>query len=116
MEHESVPGHPAEHPFATSAGPYVLGALAPAERTAFEQHLGTCSSCRTAVEQLAGLPGLLSRTPPEVVEALGEDDPAAAVREGAGLPDTVLPALLRAVRRRRRSRRVAHRAQQGGQH
>ena len=107
MAHEPMPGHPAEDPFATSAGPYVLGALAPAERAAFEGHLRGCPACRTAVEQLAGLPGLLSRTPPEVVEALAEDDPAAAVREGAGLPATVLPALLRAVRRRRRSRRVA---------
>ncbi|MBB2899595.1 anti-sigma factor RsiW [Kineococcus radiotolerans] len=100
-----------DDPFATTAGPYVLGALAPAERSAFETHLRTCPDCRHAVEGLAGLPGLLSRTPRDVVDALGREDPAAALRErGLGedaVPDTVLPALLRAVRRRRTTRRAA---------
>ncbi|WP_432540566.1 anti-sigma factor family protein [Kineococcus sp. SYSU DK002] len=92
--------------FATSAGPYVLGALSPAERSEFEDHLRTCPDCRRGVEQLAGLPGLLSRTPPQVVATLTEDDPAAALREGTGVPQTVLPGLLRAVRRRRTTRRA----------
>ncbi|WP_432512364.1 anti-sigma factor family protein [Kineococcus sp. SYSU DK001] len=92
--------------FATSAGPYVLGALSPAERSEFEAHLRTCPDCRRGVEQLAGLPGLLSRTPPQVVATLTEDDPAAALREGTGVPDTVLPGLLRTVRRRRTTRRA----------
>ncbi len=30
-------------------GAYVLGALSPAERTAYERHLATCSFCREAV-------------------------------------------------------------------
>ena len=97
--------------FATTAGPYVLGALSPGERAGFEDHLRTCADCRRAVEELAGLPGLLSRTPREVVDALGEDDPVAALRErGHGeeaVPDTVLPALLRTVRHRRTTRRAA---------
>jgi hypothetical protein len=42
-------------------GAYVLGALAPAERAAFERHLTTCASCRDAVATLAVLPGLLGR-------------------------------------------------------
>jgi hypothetical protein len=95
----------------TSAGPYVLGALSPAERGEFETHLATCPGCRQAVEELAGLPGLLSRTPRDVVDALDAEDPVALLRErGHGeeaVPDTVLPALLRAVRTRRTTRRAA---------
>lgn len=40
---------------------YVLGALEPAERSALETHLSGCASCRTALAEFAGLPGLLSR-------------------------------------------------------
>src|SRR5438874_8480896 len=43
------------------AGSYVLGALAPAERSGYEQHIATCAECRNAVAELAGLPGLLGR-------------------------------------------------------
>ncbi|MEZ0493092.1 zf-HC2 domain-containing protein [Kineococcus sp. TBRC 1896] len=94
-------------PYATTAGPYVLGALTPSDRADFEHHLRSCADCRRSVEELAGLPGLLARTPREVVDTLTEDDPHAALREGTGVPDTVLPALLRAVRRHRLTRRAA---------
>ena len=117
MPLESAPGD-ADDPFATEAGPYVLGALPPAEREAFERHLERCGGCRASVEDLAGLPGLLSRVPDDVVAALG-DEPrrSAAVADGLfdgvpgsvpeAVPDTVLPALLRVVRRRRLRRRLA---------
>ncbi|HET6532087.1 MAG TPA: zf-HC2 domain-containing protein [Actinoplanes sp.] len=42
-------------------GAYVLGALSPAERAAYERHLGSCSFCRAAVAEVAVLPGLLGR-------------------------------------------------------
>jgi hypothetical protein len=42
-------------------GAYVLGALSPAERAAYERHLATCSFCREAVAEVAVLPGLLGR-------------------------------------------------------
>jgi hypothetical protein len=42
-------------------GAYVLGALSPAERAAYERHLGTCSFCREAVAEVAVLPGLLGK-------------------------------------------------------
>lgn len=42
-------------------GAYVLGALSPAERAAYERHLSTCSFCREAVAEVAVLPGLLGR-------------------------------------------------------
>jgi hypothetical protein len=47
--------------YAHDDGAYVLGALAPAERSAYERHLGTCSACREAVAEIAVLPGLLGR-------------------------------------------------------
>jgi hypothetical protein len=76
-------------------GSYVLGALSPAERLEFEQHLTGCPDCARSVRELAGLPGLLARVDPAVLEEAARDDP---------LPETVLPALLQAVRRRRRRR------------
>jgi hypothetical protein len=50
--------------FAHNDGAYVLGALAPAERADYEQHLATCSCCREAVASIAVLPGLLRRLAP----------------------------------------------------
>jgi hypothetical protein len=45
-------------------GAYVLGALSPNERAAYERHLATCSFCREAVADIAVLPGLLGRLDP----------------------------------------------------
>jgi Putative zinc-finger len=42
-------------------GAYVLGALAPAERAAYERHLATCSFCREAVRDISTLPDVLAR-------------------------------------------------------
>jgi hypothetical protein len=50
--------------FAHNDGAYVLGALAPAERADYEQHLAGCSACREAVASIAVLPGLLRRLAP----------------------------------------------------
>ena len=44
---------------------YVLGALSPAERREFEEHLAGCPGCQAAVSELAGLPGLLAQVSPE---------------------------------------------------
>jgi predicted anti-sigma-YlaC factor YlaD len=67
---------------------YVLGALSPEERLEFERHLPGCPSCSLAVSQLAGLPGLLAQVSPEVLE-----------HEPEAVPETLLPALVREVRR-----------------
>ncbi|MEV0896555.1 zf-HC2 domain-containing protein [Actinoplanes sp. NPDC049802] len=40
---------------------YVLGALSPIERAAYERHLATCSFCREAVAGLAQVPDMLDR-------------------------------------------------------
>lgn len=76
-------------------GAYVLGALSPEDRAAFERHLPGCPDCARRVRELAGLPGLLARVPVEIIEP---DEPPQPV------PDTLLPALVRRVRTTQRRR------------
>jgi hypothetical protein len=83
--------------FTFDAAPYVLGALSPEERMAFESHLATCPLCEAQVREFAGLPGLLSRLP--------ADEVSAALSVQPEPPPTLLPSLQFAVRRERRSRR-----------
>lgn len=75
---------------------YVLGALSPAERREFEDHLKDCVACSIAVSELAGLPGLMSKVSEEQLTA-----------EAEAPPETLLPSLARAVRRERGRRRLA---------
>ena len=84
-------------PLAHSDAAYVLGSLSPAERLEYERHLPTCASCRRAVAQLAGIPGLLGRVPVESVEEPVVAEP---------VPATVLPALVARVRREQRRKTV----------
>lgn len=72
---------------------YVLGALPPDERTAFEAHLETCAECRGRVAE--------ARAGAELLAGLT----AADVRDPGPLPDTLLPGLMRNVNRERRRRR-----------
>ncbi|WP_329106520.1 zf-HC2 domain-containing protein [Micromonospora sp. NBC_01699] len=84
--------------FAFDDGAYVLGALAPADRAAYERHLATCPSCRQAVAEIAALPGLLSRLDADGLALITEPSPTVESR---------LPSLLTAARSaRRRQRRV----------
>jgi len=76
-------------------GAYVLGSLSPTERKEFEQHLTGCKECARNVRQLAGLPGLLARVDRAVLEDPDVVEP---------VPDTLLPALVRDVRREGRRR------------
>ena len=76
-------------------GAYVLGALSPADRQAFEAHLSGCDRCQRSVRELAGLPGLLARVDAGVLESPAADVP---------VPAGVLPTLLRDVRTERRRR------------
>ncbi len=83
--------------FAHDDGAYVLGALAPAERAAYERHLAGCAVCREAVADIAVLPGLLGRLDPAGLEQFLEVRPETSR----------MPALLSAAgeqRRRERSR------------
>lgn len=78
-------------------GVYVLGALSPEDRVAFEKHLPGCATCANSVREIAGLPGLLSRVP---AARLDHDQRPMPVP----VPDTLLPSLLHHVRARRRRR------------
>ena len=83
-------------PFADWDATYVLGALSPEDRTAYEAHLAGCDQCRSSVAGMAGVPGLLARVS---VEQLFTDD-------SERVPSAVLPRLLSEVARdRRRERR-----------
>jgi hypothetical protein len=84
--------------YAELDGSYVLGALSPTERQEYERHLATCESCARSVRELAGLPGLLSRVDPVVLEPPPAMEP---------VPETLLPRLVREVRRTRRRRLYA---------
>ena len=80
---------------------YVLGALSPAERREFEEHLGGCERCRAAVAELAPMPGLLARVATADAEALLIEDPAPS---GAASADLIRLVRLDTVRRRRTRR------------
>jgi anti-sigma factor RsiW len=57
-----------ECPYEMWDGAYVLGSLSPTERREFEAHLDGCEPCSRSVRDLAGLPGLLGRIGPEVID------------------------------------------------
>lgn len=75
--------------FAHDDAAYLLGGLSEADRTAYEQHLLDCPTCRSAVAELAGLPRLLAQV------ELPEPPPA-----------DLLPRLLHATGRQRRRQRT----------
>lgn len=79
--------------FAHADAAYVLGALEPSERRAYEDHLRRCAACARSVQELAGLPALLSRVDASVLES---------PTQGPPLSETLLPRLLEEVRRTRR--------------
>jgi hypothetical protein len=72
---------------------YVLGALSPADRRVYEEHLRECPACQASVRSLAGLPGLLALTTEDAVTGT---QPV--------LPPALLPGLLHRAERARRRR------------
>jgi hypothetical protein len=109
--------------FAHDDGAYVLGALAPAERSAYEKHLSSCPACREAVAEIAVLPGLLGRLDASMaLQLLGGDPP---VEDDGGARAPVSPArgpdgearvisLVEAAARRRKRDRRAQRVRYAG--
>jgi hypothetical protein len=77
---------------------YVMGALDPQDRRAYEEHLSMCARCTAAVSELAGMPGLLAQVPTQQMLA-----PRVTPEP---VPDTLLPRLARAIRVQQRRRRV----------
>jgi hypothetical protein len=80
-------------PFLDYDAAYVIGALDPQDRRAFEKHLAGCARCTAAVTELAGMPGLLAQVPTEqmLVPKTAPDAP----------PETLLPRLAATIRRQR---------------
>jgi anti-sigma factor RsiW len=79
---------------------YVLGSLTSVERREFEAHMQVCSSCRSAVAELSGMPALLSQI---------DGDELTGVQDGRSeppLPPNLLPSLLTQVSSRRRRTRL----------
>ena len=87
-------------------GAYVLGALEPADRRRYEEHLATCSACSKAVRELAGLPGILGRLDLDEALALRDLPDEGALRDEAHAVDRAA-GVARRVRRRRRRTRLA---------
>ncbi|MEU7904207.1 zf-HC2 domain-containing protein [Actinoplanes sp. NPDC049118] len=85
-------------------GAYVLGALSPAERAAYERHLATCSFCREAVADIAVLPGLLGRLDPADFEKLLAPDLPPPPSRRTSVPDLVMAAQSTRRQERRRVR------------
>lgn len=84
-------------PFEHDDAAYLLGALSPAARDAFEQHLAGCPACTARVSELRGTTGLLA--------AVGEADLAGmSVTRTEEPPDDLLPALVGRVEAARRRR------------
>jgi len=81
---------------------YVLGSLSSSERREYENHLSGCSSCRSAVGELGGMPGLLAMLSPDDVAGIDDDFLDGSV-EHPGIRPQVLDGLLNDVRRRRRT-------------
>jgi len=86
-------------------GAYVLGALSPTERAAYERHLATCSFCREAVADIAVLPGLLGRLGPDDFERLLQPDVQPA-RPSRNLTPDLVTAAQRTRRKERKQTRV----------
>jgi hypothetical protein len=83
-------------------GAYVLGALSPAERAAYERHLATCSFCREAVAEIAVLPGLLGRL--DAADFAKLLDPSLSAPPAGRTPRPVGPAQTTRRRERRKTR------------
>jgi hypothetical protein len=71
--------------FADWDAAYVLGALSPTDRRMFEKHIDGCDVCLAALADLASMPGLLSRVPPDramslLTAAVSEEAPDAGSR------------------------------------
>jgi hypothetical protein len=82
-------------PFRYDDGAYVLGALDPDDRAAFEAHLETCPDCAARVNEVQALPGLLAGIDPAEFTDASTEPP----------PQTLLPSLLREARRQHRRQR-----------
>ena len=92
------------HPYALLDAAYVLGTLSASDRRDFEDHLGTCMSCKQAVSELSGMPALLSRL--DAADVAAVDDQGHLPWAAPALPATLLTSVLASVTRRQRRARL----------
>ena len=92
------------HSYTLLDAAYVLGALSASDRRDFEDHLGTCMSCKQAVSELSGMPALLSRLDTADVAAI--DDQVHPPSAAPALPATLLTSVVASVTRRQRRARL----------
>jgi hypothetical protein len=85
---------PETDPFETFDAAYVLGALSPEDRQAYEEHLLGCDACASSVREIEEMPALLSQVGPEM---MGDDPP----------PPSLLSTTLTQVAKTRRRRAAA---------
>jgi anti-sigma factor RsiW len=93
------------HRYAMWDAAYVLGSLSASDRREFEAHMANCPACREAVDDLSGVPALLSQLDRAEVAAI--DESGRVPSETPALSPELLPSLLATVRWRRRRTRVA---------
>ena len=86
---------------------YVLGALGPEDRRAYERHLTNCPACTAAVSELAGMPGLLRKLQAEDAEALMTGPNDGHLRGKQHEPSLVQRLAITVNKRRRRVRATA---------
>ncbi|MEB3021490.1 carotenoid oxygenase family protein [[Mycobacterium] crassicus] len=75
------------HEYALWDAAYVLGSLSASDHREFETHLDQCPSCRDSVDELSGMPAMLSLLNPDDFAGAIEDDEL-AVRTGQGAQTT----------------------------
>lgn len=94
-------------PYVTWDAAYVLGALTPTDRRTYEQHLSECAQCRTAVAELAGVPGMLALVPPDMaLSMVGEQSGATVHQLPPPPPEGMLARLIAETERKRRRSRL----------
>lgn len=84
-------------PFDEFDAAYLLGALSPQDRAAYEEHLASCAECSRSVAELAGLPGLLAQADPREAP-----EPDRANKMPDRIPAESLTSLATRVRRSRK--------------
>ena len=92
-------------PFRDWDAAYVLGALSAEDRRAFERHLVGCAMCTSAVAELAGIPGMLSKISADAAVALVGAPADESLHDAQLEPDLVQKLSRAAVLRQRRTRR-----------
>jgi Putative zinc-finger len=97
MNHDTNKGMN-DDPFTENDAAYVMGALTPEDRAAFEAHLAGCADCTQSVADLSGVTLLLDKVPlARVLEPATGVEPA---------PELLLPRLIRAARGERRRQAI----------